>query len=314
MQTLSQTLNALDIGAPVTSANLAMVPLLARAPAAPDYLLLDEALQAQLAEVTEVSEGGSVPELAFRNRADRDILLVDGEELVGAKQNRVLNLTILVAAGTQVNIPVSCVEAGRWAWRSRRFESGRRKLHARARMQKMRDVSAALRESGRPARPDVQMAVWRAIDEKMEAFACHSDTRSLHDVYEHAEQRLQAIRSAFAPQPRQVGAAFFVGGALAGVEVFDAAPTLAALLPKIVDSYAFDAIEAPASESPPAPDLAEVRALLARIAAAPAKRYPSVATGTDLRIEEDGLHAAALYAKERIVHLSALCADGRADR
>lgn len=84
---------------PISSENLTMVPLLTAAPAAPDYLLLDDALDAGLAEVTEISQGGSVPELAFRNRADRDILLVDGEELVGAKQNRVLNLTILVAAG-----------------------------------------------------------------------------------------------------------------------------------------------------------------------------------------------------------------------
>jgi hypothetical protein len=117
MHTLSNTLESLALGTPITSANLTMVPL------------LDEALDAGLAEVTAVSEGGAVPELVFRNAADRDILLVDGEELVGAKQNRVLNLTVLVAAEQQVNIPVSCVEAGRWAWRMNeqtRFESAYR--------------------------------------------------------------------------------------------------------------------------------------------------------------------------------------------
>ena len=39
-------------------------------------------------EVTEVSEGGSVPNLFVKNRADRDVIIVDGEMLVGAKQNR----------------------------------------------------------------------------------------------------------------------------------------------------------------------------------------------------------------------------------
>jgi hypothetical protein len=45
-----------------------------------------------------VSEGGSVPHLLFINDAMRPVLLLDGEELVGAKQNRVLNLTVLAAA------------------------------------------------------------------------------------------------------------------------------------------------------------------------------------------------------------------------
>lgn len=312
MQILSRTLDSLEIGTPISAAHLTMVPLLAPAPADPDYLLLDDALDAGLAEVTELSQGGSVPELAFRNRADRDVLLVDGEELVGAKQNRVLNLTILVAAGEQVTIPVSCVEAGRWSWRSQRFASGRRKLHASARWVKMRGVSASMREAGRRAGGDIQSDVWASIDDKMRAFACRSESRSLHDVYDHAEERLRAIRSAFAPQPRQVGAAFFVDGALAGLDLFDTPFTLAKLLPKLVDSYAFDALErADEPSRPTAPSLAEIRALLARIAAAPHTAYPAVATGTDLRIEGDGLHAAALCAKDRIVHLSAFSADAQ---
>lgn len=315
MQLLSKTLDSLEIGAPISSARLTMVPLLATADAAPDYLLLDDALDAGLAEVTEISQGGSVPELAFRNRADRDVLLVDGEELVGAKQNRVLNLTILVAAGQQVTIPVSCVEAGRWAWRSQRFSAGRRKLHAKARLSKMRGVSASMREAGRRAGADIQSEVWASIDDKMRAMACRSDTAALHDVYDAAEDRLRALRAAFAPQPRQVGAAFFIDGALVGLDVFDAPFALAKLLPKLVDSYAFDAIEGTDEDAPAAaPSLAEVRALLARIAAAPATAYPAVAVGTDLRIEGDGLHAAALCAKDRIVHLSAFCADEQAAR
>ncbi|GAB4481464.1 MAG: hypothetical protein OHK0044_29990 [Burkholderiaceae bacterium] len=311
MQILSRTLESLEIGTPIHSAHLTMVPLLAPTAAEPDYLLLDDALDAGLADVTEISPGGSVPELAFRNRAERDILLVDGEELVGAKQNRVLNLTILVAAGEQVTIPVSCVEAGRWAWRSRRFAGGRRKLHASARRAKMRGVTASLREAGRRAGGDIQSDVWTSIDEKLRAFACNSESRALHDAYDHAEDRLRAIRGAFAPQLRQVGAAFFVDGEFAGLDLFDTPFAFAKLLPKLVDSYAFDALErADAGARPAAPSLAQVRALLARIARAPHSAHPAVAVGTDLRIEGDGVLAAALCAKDRVVHLSAFCADG----
>ncbi len=57
------------------------------------------------ARVTEVSEAGSVPFLQVANGADRPLLLLDGEELIGAKQNRILNTTVLVAARTEVTIP-----------------------------------------------------------------------------------------------------------------------------------------------------------------------------------------------------------------
>ena len=306
MPALHQTLQSLLVGTPVTAANLTMVPLLSRDAIAPSYLLLDDALDAGLAEVSEVSDGGHVPELAFLNRSDRDILLVDGEELIGAKQNRVLNLSLLVAAGQRVVIPVSCVEAGRWAWRSQRFEAGRRRLHASARREKMRGVSASMRERGERASHEVQSAVWRSVAEKMGSYEAESETRSLHEVYASAEHRLAGVRGEFKPLTGQVGAAFFVGGRLVGLELYDAPATLAKQLPKLVDSVSFDALEPGVDvQSPAAPDLAQVKALLERIASAPAKTYPSVATGEDLRIEADDLHAAALVARDRVVHLAA---------
>jgi hypothetical protein len=308
MHVLSNALHSLALGTPVSTDRLAMVPLLHPQPDAPDYLLLDETLDGGLAEVTEVSGDGAVPELRFRNRAERDVLLVDGEELVGAKQNRVLNLTILAPALSEITIPVSCVEAGRWAWRSQRFAAGRRELHARARAEKMRGVSAALREEGRRARGDVQSAVWRAVDDKLAFFDVASDTRALRDAWEATEPRLRVLRETFVARPDQVGAAFFIGGTLVGLDLFDAPATLAKLLPKLVDSYAIDALECE-DESAQRPSLEAVRALLARIAQAPAAAYPAVGKGTDLRIDAGGLQAAALVDGERLVHLSAFAVE-----
>ena len=55
------------------------------------YLTLDEALVSRTARAGEVSDGGSLPELLFRNLGERPVLLVEGEELVGVKQNRAFN-------------------------------------------------------------------------------------------------------------------------------------------------------------------------------------------------------------------------------
>jgi hypothetical protein len=56
---------------------------------APDWLTLGEAGDG--VTITEVDEAGDVPTLRITNEAGRPVLLLDGEELIGAKRNRILN-------------------------------------------------------------------------------------------------------------------------------------------------------------------------------------------------------------------------------
>jgi hypothetical protein len=60
----------------------------AQASKPPAYAVLDDALASGEVEITEVSDQGSVPELRVVNRGATPTLIVDGEELVGAKQNK----------------------------------------------------------------------------------------------------------------------------------------------------------------------------------------------------------------------------------
>ena len=114
MNPIHRVIENTTVGEAVTHETLSVFPLLVEEPFAKDYLTLDEALAAGTGTITEVSESGSVPELLFRNTGHQAVFLLDGEELVGAKQNRVLNITILAPAHKDTVIPVSCVEAGRW--------------------------------------------------------------------------------------------------------------------------------------------------------------------------------------------------------
>jgi hypothetical protein len=81
------TLSELSIGVPKEAFNLAAVPLSGNPAAALEYILVDEALDAKKVVVEEVSEGGSVPELRMTNFSGKVVLVPDGTELVGAKQN-----------------------------------------------------------------------------------------------------------------------------------------------------------------------------------------------------------------------------------
>src|SRR5689334_13867649 len=111
MRTIAHELDSITAGNPSSFGGLTIFPLLRTGYLpAPDYILLDEAIAHGSARITELNESGSVPELRFENLGDNPVLLLDGEELLGAKQNRVLNLTILAPRKQSIIIPVSCVE------------------------------------------------------------------------------------------------------------------------------------------------------------------------------------------------------------
>ena len=140
-----------QLGDPVEHRGIVVTPLFPTHDPIAGYITLDEALPRGL-EITEISEAGSVPELAVVNPLSEAVLLYDGEELVGAKQNRILNVTVLVAAGAKIPIPVSCVEQGRWRHTSD-FDSARHISHAHLRRAQGQDpCRAAARPWDRPGR------------------------------------------------------------------------------------------------------------------------------------------------------------------
>ena len=95
MWTLQEEFSRVEIGRSTQFRNLTLFPLVRRNTSVRplDYLLLEDGITQGKVRVTEVHTGGSVPEPRLENNSNLPVLLVDGEELVGAKQNRVLNLT-----------------------------------------------------------------------------------------------------------------------------------------------------------------------------------------------------------------------------
>ncbi len=306
MKLIDDTLAALSIAAPQRFSNLTVYPLTAPADLDADYLVLDEALRRKLAPVTEVSCGGSVPELAFDNQADEGVLLLDGEELVGARQNRVLNITILVGGHKNIVIPVSSVEHGRWRYNSDEFASADRALFSKARGKKMRQVSASMRESG--TRRSDQGEVWADIAQKQASFCVNSATEAMGDVYDKEKARLDEYVNAIEPLPRQCGAVFAVDGKVAGIELFDSPATCACYLPKIVRSYAMDAAQTRQPDGVPPVEEA-VRRFIEQMKAAATQTFKALGEGDDVRLEGGSITGGALVRGERVVHLAAFAMD-----
>ncbi len=302
MNPISSTLDAIHLAPAQSYLNLTLIPLLANEPTPQAYLTLDEALERRLVSITELTQSGSVPELRFDNLTDEQVLLLDGEELVGAKQNRVLNITILVGGFAKIVIPVSCVERGRWHHLSHEFRSARRHMFARARAAKMAQVSMSLRSGG--LRHSNQSEVWADISAKAERMKAHSETEAMADIYDSERPRLEGFERAFQPLVNQVGAVFAINGQILGAELFDSDAAFKKLMGKLVGSYAMDAIEEsvgqPATVSPES-----LKTFLERIKDSSIESFPAIGNGQDLRLSGRGISGGALVADGRVVHLSA---------
>jgi hypothetical protein len=165
---------------------LRIFPILGPSHDEPTYRLLEgDALTA--VQVTETSPSGNVPELSVKNDLDVRVFLMDGQELVGAKQNRILNTDVLVSAKSSITIPVSCVEAGRWHHNSATFSPGKSASHA-IRAAKSERVKLSLRASGHHDAD--QRAVWDEVQGSMTRSGSSSPTRALHDAYQQRQKEM----------------------------------------------------------------------------------------------------------------------------
>lgn len=311
MTTISATLQGLSLGHPTTFLNLTIFPLHGGTRYARDYVTLREAVRDQTASVREISDGGSVPELLLENTGTRPVLILDGEELIGAKQNRTANVTILAPAGKTVHVPVTCVEAGRWAYRSRDFAPSEQMHFYGGRRSKMASVHASLRATGRKAAD--QGEVWDSISLKSERMHSRSPTSAMADVFETHRHRVDDYVGAFAAETGQVGAVFAIGENIEGLELFDCDETLADMLPKLIRSYAIDAIETVESHRRN-PSAISADAFIQRLAKADVETYPAVGLGTEVRLTAPGAIAGALVTDERVVHLAAFAAPAESNR
>ena len=256
--------------------------------------------------ITETSDAGSVPELAVDNPLDDTVLLYDGEELVGAKQNRILNVTVLVGAGAKLPIPVSCVEQGRWNRSSVDFDSATHISHAHLRRRKAEMLAA------QPlARGVAQGEVWDEIGEKQMRMSVTSPTGANRDTFEAYGDRLRKLEDAFPLQPGQCGAVLAIGDDLC-LDTVSRPDAFALLWPKLRAGYLLDALEQ-LDQQPT--DVERIAGFVDEVADAVVTRGPSAGLGQDVRLRGPGVIGSGLELDGETIQLSAFTSrDGGADR
>ena len=281
--------------------SLRIVPIIGPSHDRPPYELL-RAQTLDRVTVTELDSAGSVPTLRVRNDLDLPVFLMDGQELIGAKQNRVLNTDVMVPACSTITIPVSCVEQGRWRRLSATFTPGKSASH-RTRSAKAKRVHQSLKQT-RSHDAD-QSAVWEEV-EKTLAMACvASPTAALSDAYVAHEKRLTDFRKSLRLPQEAVGLAVLHRDRVQGIDLFDRHSTLAHFWDVLLDSYGIDLLTEPVDVTQPdaSAETAAIRELLDRAAGGKWEGFEPPGQGKDWRLEDPNLSGSALVWSDMVVHL-----------
>ena len=331
-RTIENYLKGMGLGEAQGFENMTVFPLTWPQNGGPEYITLREALERGVFSVTETSEGGSVPDLRVENKGDVAVLLLDGEELAGAKQNRIINTTILVGPKSGVKIPVSCTEQGRWSYVSREFAESGHQMDRKLRSVNMRAVHANLMIS-KEFRSDQGM-VWGRVAEIARAADVGSATGAMKDVYDAKGAELDDYLKSFKIVDGQKGLLVFLGGKPVGFDFVSRPGAFGQLFPKLVKSYAMEAMlaadlrkrrergkkakaagkgseegkgaerEGDTKKGAKGPSADEARAFLTAAGGCDEQKNESVGLGSYFRYAGAGMVGSALAVEEAVVHMA----------
>jgi len=240
-----------------------------------------------------------VPNLIVTNNADSLVLFLEGEELRGAKQNRVLNTSVLIAARSKTTIPVSCVERGRWRYQSAHFGSAGTHATSKLRHLLKKTVSESAKQ-GRGHGSD-QAEVWKEVSRMDTALASHSPTEAMADTYDQYRNRLAEFQEQLKYPDGATGLAVGIGTHIVSVDLFDKPATCRQVWNRLLTGVILDALQAGMAAERPEPT--DVHNLLSLLRDALWQKTMAVGAGDEYRFDTSGAqHASALVCHDTVVH------------
>lgn len=246
----------------------------------------------------------SVPSLVVHNPTGSPVLLLEGETVCGGQQNRVLNVSVLVPAGATVDIPVSCVEQGRWGG-GRGFDRSPALAPRRVRREKLDGVSRNLAEDG--SKFSDQGAVWHVVHNELTRLGVNNPTHSLLDT-QHVIRQRDDISAAvdelvkLGPLPGQCGVVIAHGGRIVSADIFANPDLLACQWSAIVQAALLDA---PGPEVQGRPSASKALSFLRKFSTGEARLAPGVGLGREHHVAAKRLVGQALVWDDLLVHASA---------
>ena len=298
-------LRDLRTGPAVRFRNMTVYPIFGTRESRLHYMTLEEALEKEVLDVKEVDAGGDVPRLIAVNRSDRPILVLDGQELLGNKQNRVLNTSILLHPHSETEIPVTCSERGRWSRAMPKVSYT--KVFAAASMRHMnaKEVASSLKMG--EGFTTNQLKFWLEVGKQQFASKTKSPSQAMADTYKKMKQNLESYLKAFPYQTGQSGIVVSLRGKIVGFDALSNPQAYRQIHDELVKSFAMDAAlseEAGAGEATADSVSDSVEQFLNEITQEDESTFDGVGDGREFHYEKEEAGGRALVCDDEVVHAS----------
>jgi hypothetical protein len=275
--------------APIRHGNLTIFPVVALGSHnTEEFLTLDEGLRNGQVVVTEAgnisplvrprdghngylprSGGAQVNQLVLVNNSKRPLILLAGEIVTGGKQDRVIAKDRIVPAESDpIDLGVFCVEPGRWTATKANFggfSAAMAQPAVRARAMSDKDqqkVWAEVRNSQAGLASTLPVPEAREVTE-VSSYARVMDNKQVKHRVDTVAEPMQRDYESVIKQLRDknaVGVVVAVNGEIIWADVFASTDLLQKYWPKLVRSYAAEAIVNQAKNHPP--EIEQARAFL----------------------------------------------------
>lgn len=310
------TVGLLDVQ---TTGGVTIVQLGGADPRYPSLTPYSVAHEKGLVQITERTGSVTVPEVEAINRGAECVLILEGEVLLGAKQNRTLNTTVLLRPHSTTVLPVSCVERGRWSGTAGPFRPSGTFVTPGIRGKKSKSVLYNLDSAG-AFRSD-QAEVWEEVSSRLASAKIRSVSEDYSALQARADRDDGELAGRFPRRPGSVGIVGFIGGRVTGCDIIPDPGTFAHYFDRLVRSYALDGEYLRAGRAGDADFAEESGRFLARLRDAETKSFASPGLGTSEQFRTSRTVAgipglaevsgSALIHEDSVIHLAAFAGEAR---
>jgi hypothetical protein len=213
--------------------------------------------------VTPSASGASVNQLVLINRSKRPLLLLAGELVSGGKQDRIIGKDRIIPVGAEpLPLDVFCVEHGRWSSGSQ-FVQSKTIVHPSVReqaaiKQDQNEVWSAVARGSTARAAEAGPRPVLSTSDLSDAVSAEAPTQSYDKIYKShrvggsIDSFVEAVQTRFAKATAHlkgeqvVGVIVAYGGEVAWSDIFASNDLFDQYWPKLLRSYAVEALARPA--------------------------------------------------------------------
>jgi len=302
---LNTVIPEIRIGQPLRYESLSVFPLSSSTESTLKYLLENEAFRSDAIIVKEIDKDGVVSQLKVESRCNFPVLLLEGSELDGAKQNRVLNCDVLVPPHQTIHLPVSCVEEGRWGYKSPKFTASGRHSSSRLRHTLKASVTESLK--AKRGHSSDQRGIWEEVARQQKSLGVFSTTKAMADTFKSYLARTKDFHEKLAYPEGTSGFAVALADKVMSLDLFDKAIACKEMWDRLLSGNIMDALEAGPRKR--GAEVTDIERLLALLDNATWEQYTPIGDGEEYRAEcGQSVFASLLSLNGTIIHASAVAA------